>query len=71
MDSIYIKATDLNYWITKYFTNKDLISIDDLIGCIEDLDGKVKDIEEELNNVIEDRDTNWVRKPVSSQVRDE
>lgn len=50
MDEIYIKATDVNEWISKYFKNKDLISVGDLIGCIEDLDSEI----ERLNDKIKD-----------------
>lgn len=56
MDEIYLKTNELNSWIAKYF-DKDLISIDDLIGVIEDLDGEVEDWKmkyEELQNDLED-----------------
>lgn len=57
MDNVFIKKDELNTWIAKYFPNKDLISVDDLIGCIEDLDGEVDDWKmkyEELQNDLED-----------------
>lgn len=53
MDSLYIKVEDLNKWIAKYFPNKDLITVEDLLGVIEDLDSELenKKIEyEELEN---------------------
>lgn len=53
MENVYIKVEDLNKWVAKYFPNKDLITIDDLIATIEDLDSELenKKIEyEELEN---------------------
>lgn len=63
MDNIYIKKEDLYQYKGTYevfnrlFENKDLISIDDLISCIEDLDSEVEDWKmkyEELQNDLED-----------------
>lgn len=68
MDSVYIKKSDLNTWISKYFQNKDLITVDDLIACIEDLDGELDHLREELENVIQDRDDNYKRKSVEEQI---
>ena len=62
MDNIYIKATDVNEWISKYF-NKDLISVGDLIGCIEDLDSEVDRLKEELEDLKQDIEDNY--KPIS------
>ena len=69
MDNIYIKATNLNDWITKYFRNQDLISIDDLIGCIENLDSKVSELEEQIEDIKKDIEDNYTRKRVAEQVR--
>ena len=49
MNEVYILKDDLNSWISKYF-NKDLISIDDLISCIEDLDGEIDELREQLED---------------------
>ena len=57
MEEVYIKVQDLNRWIAKYFPNKDLITIDDLLGVIEDLDGELdeqKEKYEELENKLHD-----------------
>ena len=57
MDEIYIKKEDVERWIGKYFPNKELISVDDLIACIEDLDSKIQSLKEdyeELEQQIED-----------------
>ena len=47
MDKVYIDKGELNSWVAKYFPNKDLISIDDLIGVIEDLDSELEYLKEE------------------------
>lgn len=47
MNEVYLKTSELNSWIADYF-DKDLISIDDLIGAIEDLDGEVNDLRHKL-----------------------
>lgn len=66
MDNVFIKKEELNYWIAKYF-KMDLISIDDLISCIEDLGGKVEHYEEELEDLKQDIQDNYRRIPVSEQ----
>ena len=48
MDEVFIDMRNQNKWIQKYFPNKDFVSIDELIGCIEDLDGDVESLKEEL-----------------------
>lgn len=63
----YIKKEDLNKWVAKYF-KQDLISIDDLIDCIEELDDKVSNLSDELNDLKEDIEENYRRIPVSEQV---
>lgn len=47
MDKVYIDKGELNSWVAKYFPNRDLISIDDLIGVIEDLDSELEYLKEE------------------------
>lgn len=47
MNEVYIDMRKENEWIRKHFT-KDLVSIEDLLGCIEDLDGEVERLQEEL-----------------------
>lgn len=67
MENVYIKTEQLNYWIAKYFKNKDIISIDDLIGCIENLDEdneslkiKIEDLENEIAEAKENKNL-WER----------
>lgn len=52
MYDVYIKKNQLNSWIAKYF-DKDLISINDLIGVIEDLDSEIEDLHEQLKPRID------------------
>ena len=52
MKEVYILKSDLNEWIAKYF-HKDLISISELLGCIEDLDWKIEDLKEQLKKYEE------------------
>ena len=49
----YIKTSDLNKWVAKYFENKDLISIDDLVAKIEDLDEDIERLQKELENATQ------------------
>jgi bacterioferritin (cytochrome b1) len=49
MNKVYILKDELNSWISKCF-NKDLISIDDLISCIEDLDEEIDELREQLED---------------------
>lgn len=69
MNEIYIKTSDLNKWIAKYFPNKDLISITELIGCIEDLDIEIDNLNQQLEEIKEDITDNYKRKTVAEQVR--
>lgn len=66
----YIKKEDLNTWVAKYFTN-DLISINDLIGCIEDLADKVEHLEEEKEELEESIKDNYIPKDRASRWGDE
>ena len=59
MKEVYIKKTDLNRWVAKYFNNQDLITIEELIGCIEDLDSEVEHLKEEVNDLKEEAEENW------------
>lgn len=54
MNKVYILKDELNSWISKYF-NKDLISVDDLISCIEDLDEEI----DELKELIETKENDY------------
>ena len=62
MDNVYIKKDDLNRWIGKYFPNKDLISIDDLLSTIEELDADYEHLKEEFDDFKQNVEDNYVRK---------
>ena len=47
MDQVFIDMRKENSWISKHF-NKDLVSVEELLCCIEDLDLKVDSLQEEL-----------------------
>lgn len=67
MTDVYIRKEDLPRWIAKYF-KKDLISIDDLLGCIEDLDSDVENLKSKLEDLENDIEENYRRIPVAEQV---
>ncbi len=57
MECMYIKTEDLNKWVAKYFPNKDLITVDDLLAVIEELDAELENEKEkceELENNMRD-----------------
>lgn len=54
MNDVYIKAEDLNRWIIRYLpSNRDLYSIDELIGAIEDLDGEMEEKDKQIDDLKE------------------
>ena len=64
MDEIYIKTTDLSTWMkVKYFKNKDLVSVEELIGLIEDIDDDLEALQEKYDDVEQDLHDNY--KPIS------
>ena len=58
MKDIYIKASDLNEWLRKYF-NGDLISINDMISVMEDLDGEIDRLKEKIEEIEQDKEDNY------------
>ena len=50
MNEVYIDMRKQNEWIRKYF-NADLVSIDQLIGCIEDLDGAIENLKGQIEDM--------------------
>ena len=67
MNDVYIKATDLNKWITKHFPKQDLISINELIGCIEELTCEVEHLQEELEDLKQNIEDNYRPIPESEK----
>ena len=70
MDSVYIKTEHLNSWISKYFKDKDLISIEDLIGLIEDLADESEHWKEKFEELEEDVRENYKPIPIDYGVSD-
>lgn len=63
MNDVYIRKEDLGKWIAKYFERKDLISIDDLICCIEDLDSEIDNLKYKIEELEQDIEENY--RPIS------
>jgi protocatechuate 3,4-dioxygenase beta subunit len=52
MNNVFIKADEFTTYISrKYFKNRDLISIDDLICLIEDLDDELELKQQEIDSL--------------------
>lgn len=68
MDQVYINKQDINRWVGKYFPNKDLISIGDLLGVIEDLDLDVYRLNEKYEDLERDLEDNYRHLSVSEQI---
>lgn len=63
MNEVYIDMRKENKWISKYFT-KDLVSVSDLLDCIEDLDSENEKLKleiEELKTPDEDPDDDFMQ----------
>lgn len=59
MDKIYIKAEDVNKWISKYFNGQDVVSVDYLIGIIEELDEELERLNKELEDTKQNYEDNY------------
>ena len=68
MDEVYIDIRKENAWIKKYFENKDLVSIGDLISVIEDLDSEIEHWKEKYEDLEEDLRENYKPIPYAEQV---
>lgn len=64
MENVYIKVEDMNKWVAKYFPNKDLVTIEDLLSVIEDLDSELSNKEEEYKELENNLHDNY--KPISA-----
>lgn len=56
MDEIFVKIialSDYDYNLLKKFTDKDFISIDNLISIIDDLNDQVSHLEDKINEMQE------------------
>lgn len=59
MEKIFIDIREENRWITKYFPNKDLITIEELLGVIEDLDSELEAWKEKYEDLELDLKENY------------
>lgn len=65
---LLINLKEQNSWIQDRFPKKDLITLDELMSDYEDLIGEVEHLQEEIEDLKQDRDENFKRISVSSQV---
>ena len=65
---LLINLKEQNSWIQDRFPKKDLITLDELMSDYEDLIAEVERLQEEIEDFKQDRDENFKRISVSSQV---
>lgn len=61
-EDIYINLKNTNQWIQKYF-DRDLVSIEELLGAIEDLGDEIEHWKEKYEDLEQDLQDNY--KPIS------
>ena len=60
MKDVYISVADIpTYMQEKYFKNKDMISIDDILWAFEDLDSDYENLKEEYEDFKKDVEDNY------------
>lgn len=67
-NKVYVNMKEINEDITDYFDNKDLVTIDELLGGIEDLLYEVHHLEEEMHDYKKYVADNYREIPYSEQV---
>lgn len=71
MDEVYIKTNSLSSHIQKkYFNNKDIITIDDLISTLEDVDSELEELDDKYTKLEQDLEDNYVSRPMSDYTGD-
>lgn len=65
---LLINLKEQNSWIQDRFPKKDLITLDELMSDYEDLIGEIEHLQEEIEDFKQDRDENFQRVSISSQV---
>lgn len=70
MDSVYIRVSDLNKWTGKYFKDKDIVSVEDLLGVIEDLEDEKEYYREKYEELQEDLEENYKPIPIDLGLSD-
>ena len=68
MDNVYIKVENLNKWVSKYFEDKDIISIDDLLGKFEDLIDELEEVKTDYEDFKQNVEDNYKPIPISEQL---
>ena len=68
MENFYIDIRNENSIICDYFKNKDIVSIDELLGAIEDLKLEVERLQEQIEDREKDIADNFRRISVEEQV---
>jgi hypothetical protein len=70
MDRIMIDLRNENECsqIRKIFTNKDLVSVEDLLDMICELDDRVSDLTDEIRDIKQDLEDNYKRISIEDQV---
>ena len=63
MNEIYIDIRNENEWIKKYFDNKDLVTISELLDVIEELDSDIANLKMQIEDMENNIKDNY--KPVS------
>ena len=63
LEDFKIDLRDVNKWIKDRFSNKDLITFEELLGDYEDLIAEVDHLEEELRDLKQDLYENYTPNP--------
>ena len=51
MNNIFVKIEEIPQWlIDKYFKNKDLVSVDEIIATLDNVDYELRELQEDFNN---------------------
>lgn len=68
MKEVYINIKNENDKISDLFKNKDLVSIDDLLGKIEDLLWEKEELERQIKDLEQDIEDNYRPISIAEQV---
>ena len=64
MNNVYINTNQMASWVVdKYFKNKDLVTIDEILCLLEDLSDDLEHMKEQYHDLHEDLVENY--KPIS------
>ena len=68
MKEIYIDIRAENHWLKKRFSDKDFISLEELLGDYEELVYDKQHLEEEIEDIKQDIQDNYKKIPYGEQV---